>query len=190
MLVTRRFTTHLAVRSTPVAATLVVGPPPLRLQLLQLLEDGGAAARPDECGAAAAVAALLRAGAGVHAKNKAGQTPLHCVRTARAARLLLKHGALVHARDRRGGTPLLAAMEGHASKATVRALVRAGASIVSVNSDVHSVLSRCLPNGYIEHGATPACFVRSLTLTPSPGASLMATLSTARYPPASSGLPP
>ena len=54
---------------------------------------------------------LLAGEAYPSAKNTKGETPLHFASLPGPARLLLKHGADVSAKDRAGGTPLQCAGE-------------------------------------------------------------------------------
>ena len=80
--------------------------------------------RPDAAASdefAAAIRALIAAGADVNAKDESGRTPLHAAALngyADAVKALIAAGADINAKDERGQTPLhLAAEMGHAKTA-------------------------------------------------------------------------
>ncbi|MBC6403341.1 MAG: ankyrin repeat domain-containing protein [Hyphomonadaceae bacterium] len=88
-------------------------------------------------GNAETVAALVKAGAKVNARDENGYAPLHLAAVnghAETVTALAKAGAEVNARERYGDTPLHdAALGGNAE--TVAALIKAGADIRAKNGD-------------------------------------------------------
>lgn len=108
-------------------------------QVLQLLRKTPAlASQQDELGFTAlhAVASephldlaelLLQNGADVHARDRAGATPLHFAAYPSMAAVFLRHGADINARDRNGDTPLHAQSGENGSLAMIMMLLKHGA---------------------------------------------------------------
>jgi len=103
-----------------------------------------------EVGDAAAVVALLFAGASVDAKDYDGWTPLHYAAyyvNADVTRVLLEAGASVDLKDSTGWTPLhLAAFRGHADLA--KTLIGAGANVDARTNLKNTPLHIVADNGH------------------------------------------
>jgi ankyrin repeat protein len=114
-------------------------------------------------GNAFAVAALLQAGADVHARDRFNQSPLHWAAAnggdLDVAKFLVEHGAVVNARDSKGKTPLCWAANG-GDLAMVTFLVERGAVVNARDNEgripLHWAAEECdlaIVAFLVEHGA-------------------------------------
>lgn len=154
--------------AVPAATTTVTPFPPPSLRFGPVFSvptpsaDGGFACLPPltaaaAAGDAAAVSALLAAGAKPDASDADGATALHWAAdagTVAAVRALLAGGAAVDAVDGDGATPLMyAALRGHADAAT--ALLDAGADPDAVDGDREGVRDKAAPGWWDEGRGRP-----------------------------------
>lgn len=84
---------------------------------------------------------LLHANVDVNAKNVRGSTALHSAKSAKAVWLLVNSGGFVDERDENGQTPLMVALQRGRSKATIFALIDAGADVNAIDHYGIDVLS-------------------------------------------------